>query len=100
MLKIITLIFVVMCSSVLLNVYPLITCTHGILRCKKMALENPELEIQRAVSLHMGAENTVLYKQSVFLSAGPAPAPHVHFEHMPYLNSNHKGFEHLDFALF
>lgn len=74
MLKIITLIFVVMCSSVL-NVYPCITCTHGILRCKKMALESPELEIQRVVSWHMGAENTVLYEQSVFLSAGPAPAP-------------------------
>lgn len=73
MLKIITLIFVVMCNSVL-KVYPRITCTHGILRCKMMALENPELEIQRVVSWHMEAENTVLYEQSVFLSAGPAPA--------------------------
>lgn len=100
MLKIITLIFFVMCSSVLLNVYPLITCTHDILRCKNTALENPELEIQRVVSWHMGAENAVLCKQSVFLSAGPAPASHVHFEHMLDLNSNHKGFEHLDFALF
>lgn len=101
MLKIITLIFVVMCNSVL-KVYPRITCTHGILRCKMMALENPELEIQRVVSWHMEAENTVLYEQSVFLSAGPAPASPlpVDFEHLWDLNSKHKGFEHLDFALF
>lgn len=40
------------------------------------------------------------WEQSVFLSAGSSPAPHVHFEHMWDLNSKHKGFEHLNFALF